>query len=219
MGISKAKSDPKKRHEKILDAARELFFRYGYRGTSMSQIAAKAGYSKRTIYLDYHNKDELFMHLVAEGLELLLSMLLEIPHEKLAIEDALAQFFKTYFAFYKEHKNFFRLIFNEATPEIVSNSPIKMQQRVSELERRCMGEAVKVATRAVQEKIVIPIDPWEAAGIFLGSVTGIILLSMGGSQTVFSDQALGAIGEKALKILWRGILAKPTSNIDIIWDQ
>ena len=63
----------------------------------------------------------------------------------------------------------------------------------------------QLTERAIKEGIIAEVDPWEAAGIFVGSATGIILLSMGGSQTVFSAEALESLVKKAVWTLWRGL--------------
>ena len=47
-------------------AARTLFLRQGYAGTTMEEIAALAGLTKRTVYNNYADKDALFTQMVAE---------------------------------------------------------------------------------------------------------------------------------------------------------
>jgi AcrR family transcriptional regulator len=46
-------------HDAILDAASILYRRYGYRKTTMEDIAEEAGISRATIYLYFHGKDEI----------------------------------------------------------------------------------------------------------------------------------------------------------------
>jgi AcrR family transcriptional regulator len=195
----------KNRGEEILDAARELFFKQGYRGTSIFQIARLAGYSKRTVYLDYLNKDELFMTVCEEGGRLLLEKLRLIPHERLTVEEAVDRFMKVYVTFSRNHREYFRMIFSEATPEIISNCTEELRVRVGELERACLDVLVSWAERAMREQIIPEVDPWEVAGIVVGTATGIILLSMGGSQTVFSKKTLESLVHKAIWTLWRGL--------------
>jgi TetR/AcrR family transcriptional repressor of mexJK operon len=48
----------------ILEAARQMFTRQGFDGTSMDQIAALAGVSKLTIYSHFGDKDALFVAVV-----------------------------------------------------------------------------------------------------------------------------------------------------------
>ncbi len=50
----------KERYERILDAAREQFRAYGYRKTSLEEIAEAAGVGKATLYHYTTGKDELF---------------------------------------------------------------------------------------------------------------------------------------------------------------
>jgi len=46
--------------ENILEAARQLFVQQGYHGTSMRQIAARAGIALGSLYNHFANKDEVF---------------------------------------------------------------------------------------------------------------------------------------------------------------
>lgn len=51
--------DPAKR-QAILEAAKTLFLRHGYDGSSMDAIAAEAGVSKLTVYSHFTDKENLF---------------------------------------------------------------------------------------------------------------------------------------------------------------
>ena len=48
------------RHERLLTIAAEVFVELGFAGTSMGEIARRAGASKNTIYARYSTKSELF---------------------------------------------------------------------------------------------------------------------------------------------------------------
>lgn len=193
------------RSDEFLDAARGLFFKKGYRGTTIQQIATQAGYSKRTVYLDYVNKDDLFIRVCVEGGELLLKKLSEIPLDELSVETSIGELMSAYSAFSREHNEYFRMIFSESTPEIVANCPAELQNRVTYLERACLGVLVAWTERAIREGFVPRIDPWETAGILMGAATGIILLSMGGVQTVYSKETLESLVGKAVRILREGL--------------
>jgi AcrR family transcriptional regulator len=53
--------------ERILAAAFTLFGRYGFKRTSMEDIASEAGLSRAALYLQFRNKEEIFRDL-ASGL-------------------------------------------------------------------------------------------------------------------------------------------------------
>jgi TetR/AcrR family transcriptional repressor of mexJK operon len=53
----------------ILEAAKHLFVKQGFEGTSMDAIANKAGVSKLTVYSHYHDKETLFAEAVRSKCE------------------------------------------------------------------------------------------------------------------------------------------------------
>ena len=57
---------PDHKREAILDAARLQFTRYGYRRTSMEDIARETGVSRASLYSYFDNKEEIFRCLAAK---------------------------------------------------------------------------------------------------------------------------------------------------------
>jgi TetR/AcrR family transcriptional regulator, regulator of autoinduction and epiphytic fitness len=57
------RGDAEARRAVILDAALQVFGQYGFRRTSMDDIAREAGIGKGTIYLSFASKDEVFQAL------------------------------------------------------------------------------------------------------------------------------------------------------------
>ena len=53
-----------RKHREIIEAASAVFMENGYEGTSMEQIAAKAGVSKQTVYKHFADKERLFSDIV-----------------------------------------------------------------------------------------------------------------------------------------------------------
>lgn len=51
--------------ERLLDAARRAFARWGYGGASVDTIAAEAGYSKGAFYSNFATKETIFLELLA----------------------------------------------------------------------------------------------------------------------------------------------------------
>ena len=57
------------RQRKLLDAALTVFLRYGYRKTSMDEVARAAQVSRQGLYLHYATKEELFRATLQHTLE------------------------------------------------------------------------------------------------------------------------------------------------------
>lgn len=198
------KNRNRNRRDEILGAARSLFFERGYHGTTVEQIARGAGYSKRAVYLDFLNKDELFITVCAEGGELLFEKLNQIPRNEIPFESVIDRFVRVYIEFSRDQGEYYRMIFSEATPEIIANCSGELRERLDRVERACLGVLVEWAERAMREGIIPKMDPWEAAVAFFGSATGIIQLFRG-IQVIFSREALESIVRKTTWTLWRGL--------------
>ena len=60
---------PDARQCALLDAAVAVFARYGYRKTSMDEVARAAGVSRQGLYLQFANKEELFRKALVHSLD------------------------------------------------------------------------------------------------------------------------------------------------------
>lgn len=189
----------KVRREKIINAARELFFQRGYKDTAIASIAKLANYSKWSVYLDFKSKDDLFISICAEGLEILCDELRKIKNEKLPYEKYLIKANQVFFKFSEEHQEYFRMNYKEASPEILANCTDAIRKRTAELEQACIEIPVDFVKKGIQEKAIPPMDPKEAALIFVAASTGVLLLSITGNQTLIQEKDIEALIFKALK--------------------
>ncbi|WP_439861246.1 TetR/AcrR family transcriptional regulator [Pseudomonas sp. MBLB4136] len=70
------------KRQAILDAAKNLFLRHGYDGSSMDAIAAEAGVSKLTVYSHFTDKETLFSEAIkAKCQEQLPELLFELADD------------------------------------------------------------------------------------------------------------------------------------------
>jgi AcrR family transcriptional regulator len=60
-----------KRTEHLIDAAWEVFVEMGYEGSSIAEIARRAGASKQTLYSRFATKAELFKAVIRRGTDIL----------------------------------------------------------------------------------------------------------------------------------------------------
>ncbi|HOO56816.1 MAG TPA: TetR/AcrR family transcriptional regulator [bacterium] len=60
--------------ERILESAMERVLRYGFKKTTMDEIAADAGISKGALYLHFKNKDEIVLEVATRNVRRVLSL-------------------------------------------------------------------------------------------------------------------------------------------------
>ncbi|OZB18295.1 MAG: hypothetical protein B7X55_05140 [Rhodobacterales bacterium 34-62-10] len=78
----------------ILKAAFEAFSLYGFRRTSMEDIARAAGMSRAALYLHYRNKEDIFRSLTQFYYDDAVAQVTAVLAQDLPCEQALAQAFK-----------------------------------------------------------------------------------------------------------------------------
>jgi AcrR family transcriptional regulator len=61
----------------LLDCAADLFARFGFRKTSMYEVARAAGISRQGLYLSFGNKEQLFKRVLAHSMNRQLSAAIE----------------------------------------------------------------------------------------------------------------------------------------------
>lgn len=100
---------------RILDAARSLFLKKGYHGTSLRNIAERIGYSAGNIYLYYRDKDEIFHALHEEGFRRMLGMMEPLRHVADPMERLVAMG-RVYMDFALRNKDLYDLMFIMEAP-------------------------------------------------------------------------------------------------------
>lgn len=76
MGISKRKEKEKQiRKDDIIDAAEIIFFSKGYDVATMDDVAKKAEFSKRTVYVYFNSKEQLYFEIMVRGYRILIEMI------------------------------------------------------------------------------------------------------------------------------------------------
>ncbi|MCG8482915.1 MAG: TetR/AcrR family transcriptional regulator [Clostridia bacterium] len=65
--LSRAEAKARTREE-LLKAARVVFARYGFHGTSLDMVAEAAGYTKGAVYANFSGKDDLYLALLDNNL-------------------------------------------------------------------------------------------------------------------------------------------------------
>lgn len=111
MGITERKKRNKEDlKQRILDAAKLLFTKYGYESTSIRKIANVIEFSPTTIYLYYRDKNDILYALHREGFKMLGTSF----YDSGKIEDPIERLKKmgwTYLQFALDHSDFYELMF------------------------------------------------------------------------------------------------------------
>lgn len=113
MGISERKEKEKEvRRNDIIDASEKVFFSKGYDAATIDDIAREAEFSKRTIYVYFNSKEQLYFEVMVRGYKKLIQMM-EASIDEASVPsalDQLRQFAGTLYKFSREYPNYFKAI-------------------------------------------------------------------------------------------------------------
>ena len=110
--------------DKIVEAARKLFYRYGFKKVSMDEIANEAGVTKRTIYMYFKSKEDLLKYFIQEEIENMKEIVEEVEKKNNdffeTVNEAIYKLLK-----YRKERDFLNLITKEGewlkNPIIIKN--------------------------------------------------------------------------------------------------
>jgi len=91
-------------------AARKLFLKKGYHGTSIRDICRESGLSNGTLYFYFENKDALYAHIYEECFQHLNGMLASAVHEDMEPLVQIETVLKTYLRYSVEHREMWAVL-------------------------------------------------------------------------------------------------------------
>lgn len=97
--------------EQISAAALKIFAHNGYSTTTMDTIAETANVAKGTLYYHFKTKEELFVHVNKQGVQMLIESVKKTMHdESLSLENRLISVLEAHLQFFSEHQEFCLLL-------------------------------------------------------------------------------------------------------------
>jgi AcrR family transcriptional regulator len=155
MGVRQRKEQEREiRRKDIVDAAERVFFSKGYATATMDEVAAEAEFSKRTVYVYFASKEQLYFEIMTRGYRLLLGILAEEAKtaEGLDAEETLRWLFFAFYRFNTEHYEYFNAIIEYETKDLGEGAGIPAESRA---ECYRLGEQVLEHIKAVLAKGVL----------------------------------------------------------------
>ncbi|MFA7171254.1 MAG: TetR/AcrR family transcriptional regulator [Candidatus Paceibacterota bacterium] len=135
--------------QSIYLTAAALFGKKGFEGTSLDEVAQKAGVAKGTIFYHFQNKEELFSALIQEGVERLSQGVEDIAQKDLNIEEKLSLIVDFHFTFFKEHRDMCLMILGQ-----IGNFQKRGKKSIALIRKRYLSAMGKIIEEAKAEKVI-----------------------------------------------------------------
>jgi len=183
MGITERREREKvARRAAILDAARHVFFSKGLPAATVDEIAQRAELSKGTLYLYFRTKEEIYISLLHDGIDVLVEYFRKALSARSAADTQIRRLKDAYYRFYVENREYFTLLFlyfhtdlrGKASPSLLESCEIKAVG--------CLQIIADLIEKGIRDGIFRPCDPWQIVLVGWTSFNGIIMLSEQGDQ-------------------------------------
>lgn len=142
---------------RILEAAEEIFARYGFEGARMEQVAERAGVEKANIYYYFKGKDQLYRALMDRVMSEMvgeISALLTVAVEREPL-DQLDDFLELFFKLVSRYQGLVALAFGEMLHpprKKQARSPVfKMLEQIESVGAHLINEGVKAGVFREQD--------------------------------------------------------------------
>lgn len=115
------------KRQDIIDAAERIFFSKGYENASMDEVAKEAEYSKRTVYVYFSSKEQIYFEIMIRGYKLLIEMIEQSFREcrpQNAFDELRSVFF-TFFRFSEDYPKYFKAIMEYETKDPVDQTGVE----------------------------------------------------------------------------------------------
>ncbi|MFA7169562.1 MAG: TetR/AcrR family transcriptional regulator [Candidatus Paceibacterota bacterium] len=135
--------------QSIYLSAAALFGKKGFEGTSLDEVAQKAGVAKGTIFYHFQNKEELFSALIQEGVEQLSQGVEDIAQKDLSIEEKLSLIVDFHFTFFKEHRDMCLMILGQ-----IGNFQKRGKKSIALIRKRYLSAMGRIIEEAKAKKVI-----------------------------------------------------------------
>lgn len=174
MGLKeRRKREIRERHAQIMDAARKVLFKHGMPMASIKRIAQTAELGVGTLYSYFRSKEDIFIALQEEGLEILAR---EIQKTVQDAEDPLTHLRKiarAYLTFSEEGKDYFDILnFFLSSPGTVFEPGLKRQ--IDEHASQVLNILVTAIDSGMQQGVFHTTHPRRHAVILWATLHGLI---------------------------------------------
>jgi AcrR family transcriptional regulator len=141
--------------EKIRFAARNIFFRKGFAGARMQDIATEAGINKALLHYYFRSKEKLFEEIFREAFDKLVPHIIEAFSSTLPFFDKIRAFCFAYVTMAMENPYIPIFILNE-----IHANPEGFQKTFGDIPKKVPHTLLKAEIKkAVDEGLIRPIDP------------------------------------------------------------
>lgn len=199
---------------RILDAARDVFFRDGFMRANLDEMAEKAGVAKGTLYRYFESKADLYVAVLTNNQEIYHEQMKAAAREGDTAIDRVRSVARFYFKHWLEHPDYFQIFWAVDNESVIGDLPKDVVAMIAEFWEVNLNVLHEVLVGGVEAGEFEVCDTWEIANILWSLTNSLIESDNTKARRQIRRRPLEPLYEHAVDTLIRGILIDP-SRIDL----
>jgi AcrR family transcriptional regulator len=194
--------------QRILEAARGVFFRDGFIVANLDEVAQLAGVAKGTLYRYFDNKGELYVAVLSHNGEIFESRMREAADQGQGPVERLRSVGRFYFDHWARNREYFQIFWALENQAVIGELPPGVVDEVTRLWENCLRILAGVIEEGVKEGCFAACDAWEVANILWTVANGLIQTEHVTPRRELRRRSLDHVFDDMVEIFVRG-LAQP----------
>jgi TetR/AcrR family transcriptional regulator len=191
--------------QRILDAAREVFFRDGFMAANLDEVAQLAGVAKGTLYRYFDNKGELYVAVLSHNGEIFERKLREASLSGATPAEQVRSVGRFYFEHWTRNREYFDIFWALENQAVIGELPAAVVDEVTRLWEKCLNILADVIERGTRAGAFAPCDPWEVANILWTVANGLIQTEHVAPRRALRRRSLDHVFDDMVEIFLRGL--------------
>ncbi|MAG31232.1 MAG: hypothetical protein CL908_10140 [Deltaproteobacteria bacterium] len=195
---------------RILDAARDVFFRDGFMRANLDEMAEKAGVAKGTLYRYFESKADLYVAVLVENHEIFLDQMNRAAHEGSSALERIRSIGRFYFGHWLEHPDYFQIFWAIDNESVIGDLPRDVIEQIADFWERNLKIVHAALEDGVKSGEFVECDTWEIAHVLWSIADGLIESDNTKARRQIRRRPLEPLYTHAIETLIRGILVDPS---------
>jgi AcrR family transcriptional regulator len=192
---------------RILDSAREVFFRDGFMAANLDEVADKAGVAKGTLYRYFESKAELYVAVLAHNGAIFEEKMRATLSPDLSPAEQVRKTARFYFDHYVANPDYFQIFWAIENQSVIGELPAPVLDEVARLWEQCVQIVAEVVENGVKTGEFQECNAWEVAHLLWTIANGVIQTEHSATRRRLRRTGLDEAFGDALEIVLRGLRA------------
>jgi AcrR family transcriptional regulator len=190
---------------RILDAAREVFFRDGFMDANLDDVARGAGVAKGTLYRYFDSKAELYVAVLADNGDIFERKMRDVAAVDLPPADRIREVGRFYFEHWTSNIDYFQIFWAIENQPVIGELPPGVIDEVTRLWENCIRIVAEIIQRGVDDGDFRPCDAWEVADILWTVANGLIQTERSPARRRLRRRSLDLTFKDAIDLVLAGL--------------